>query len=61
MAIILNDNREYSFAVCLQGYTRAISAASPPMRDLAYVRTQAVQAAYDMLRHRIMDLSEGLS
>lgn len=61
VAIILNDNREYSFAVCLQGYTRAISAASPPMRDLAYVRTQAVQAAYDMLRHRIMDLSEGLS
>lgn len=59
VAITLNMQRQYAYAVCLRGHTRALSAASPIQRDIAFVRTQAVQAAYDMLRHRLMDEAEG--
>ncbi len=59
VAVALNSQRQYSYAVCLAGHARALSSASPVQRDIAYVRTQAVQAAYDMLRHRLMDAAEG--
>lgn len=58
VAISLNDKRQYAYAVCLAGHALALSGASPAQRDLAFVRTQAVQAAYDMLRHRLLDVLE---
>ena len=60
VAIALNDKRQYAYAVCLDGHVRALSAASPVQRDIAFVRTQAVQAAFDMLRHRLLDRLESV-
>lgn len=59
LVISLNAQREYAYAVCLSGHVRALGGASPVQRDIAYVRTQAVQAGFDMLRHRLLDKIEG--
>lgn len=58
VAITLNSKRQYACAVCLAGHTQTLSAAAPIQRDMAFVRTQAVQAAFNMFRHRLLDMIE---
>lgn len=58
VAITLNSKRQYACAVCLAGHTQTLSAAAPIQRDMAFVRTQAVQAAFNMFRHRLLDVME---
>ncbi|MDD3572770.1 MAG: CinA family nicotinamide mononucleotide deamidase-related protein [Eubacteriales bacterium] len=58
IAITVNNQRQYACAVWLGGRTSALIGAAPSPRDMAYVRTQAVQNAFDLFRHRLMDVAE---
>jgi len=57
LVISLGEEGKYAYAVCLKGHATALLATAPRQRDRAYLRTQAVQNAFDMLRHRLLDLA----
>lgn len=58
LALTVNEKRQYAYAVCLKGRASSLGGAAPSQRDMAYARTQAVQNAFDMLRHRLLDMEE---